>query len=160
MKAISEEDVLKRFYVDADGCHIFTGIIHSRGYGVVSQKSKTYSAHRFFYEKHKGSIPDGMYVRHLCHKKSCVNPVHLEIGTQAQNMEDMVRANRQAKGYVLSKGKEGERNPASKRTAASVLEIRRKRAEGALLRELAEEYGVCESVISVAARGLKWKSVG
>lgn len=156
MKAISEEEVLQRYLVNENGCHIFQGIIHSRGYGVVSQKSKTYRAHRFFYEKKKGAIPKGLYVRHLCHEKSCVNPDHLELGTQLENMQDMVRAGRQAKGDKIANHKVGDRNAAAKLDWVKVDQIRLMRANGYKLKDIASVYGISEATVSVICSGKSW----
>ena len=47
---------------------------------------------------YNGEITDGLVVRHTCDNRICVNPEHLEVGTHQDNMDDMVRRNRQAKG--------------------------------------------------------------
>ena len=60
------------------GCWIWQGHRNSGGYGSFSVKSKAVSAHRFSYMAFKGPIPEGMTIDHLCRKKSCVNPKHLE----------------------------------------------------------------------------------
>ncbi len=44
-------------------------------------------AHRFFYEWHKGPIPNGMQLDHLCRIKPCVNPDHLEPVTAKENYD-------------------------------------------------------------------------
>ena len=58
-------------------------------------------ASRVVYEQHyQCSIADHISVRHKCDNPSCLNPLHLELGTQKQNMEDMVKRNRSRKGTL------------------------------------------------------------
>jgi hypothetical protein len=59
---------------------------------------KPFLAHRASYEQKYGAIPNGMLALHHCDVQSCVNPDHIFIGTQQENMSDKVRKNRQAKG--------------------------------------------------------------
>lgn len=67
-----------KFPKDLTSCWIWIGGITARGYGSVCFRYKQYSAHRFVYEYLVGEIPNGKELDHLCRKKSCVNPDHLE----------------------------------------------------------------------------------
>jgi hypothetical protein len=67
-------------------CWIWQLKIHTKtGYGMVRVGGKDYSAHRWYYEQARGSIPDGMWIDHLCRVKECVNPDHLEVVTPQRN---------------------------------------------------------------------------
>lgn len=55
-------------------------------YGIFYAKGRSMGAHRWSYELFVGPIPEGLVVDHLCEVKACVNPNHLEVKTQAQNM--------------------------------------------------------------------------
>ncbi len=73
------------------GCWHWTAAALPRGYGRFGLPNRKVAlAHRMSYELYVGSIPDGMVVRHRCDTPSCVNPDHLELGTQADNVADMM----------------------------------------------------------------------
>ena len=80
------------------GCWLWSGSISYRGYGLVTQDEKTRLAHRASYELHKGPIADGLFVCHKCDVPSCINPDHLFVGSQTDNMAD---ARRKGRKYVL-----------------------------------------------------------
>lgn len=110
---------------------------------------KHIGAHRFSYELHFGEIPDGMIVCHTCDNTLCVNPAHLFLGTQTDNMNDMV-----SKGRSDNRG---DRNGRSKLTREVVEEIRRlstgRHGEGM---EFARRYGVTSATVSKVLRGDTW----
>lgn len=73
------------------GCWLWLGKPDKHGYGRINvggRAGKAQFAHRVSWELHRGSIPNGMGVLHHCDTPSCVNPDHLFIGTQSDNMRD------------------------------------------------------------------------
>ena len=76
-------------------------------------------AHRVAWELTNGEVENGLYVCHHCDNIMCVNPNHLFLGTQQDNMDDMV-----AKGRSMKLA--GEKNPHAKLTVAEVLSIRKR----------------------------------
>jgi transposase len=71
--------------------------IGKMGYGMVGFKNHKYYAHRLSYIAFYGPTQeqmDTLVVRHSCHRPWCVNPRHLSLGTQTENMEDCRRAGR------------------------------------------------------------------
>lgn len=69
------------------GCWLWLGTT-SNGYGRIDHGGKTLRAHRASYEEFVGPIPKGFCVLHRCDTPCCVNPEHLFLGTQQDNMSD------------------------------------------------------------------------
>ena len=91
---------------DENGCVPFLGHIASvTGYGSFAWRKKprdprssNIGAHVASYRLFVGPIPKGKLVMHDCNNRSCVNPKHLLIGTQADNMAHCIKSGRTAKG--------------------------------------------------------------
>ena len=98
-------------------CWIWTSAIDTHGYGHVSIGGKTHRSHRVAYEIFYGEIQKNMHVLHRCDNRLCVNPIHLFLGTNDDNVRDRVLKGR-------SRGAIGERNVKSKLTPSKVREIR------------------------------------
>lgn len=70
-------------------CWLWTGATGKGGYGNVGVGRGTMLAHRASYEAHSGErIPAGMKILHSCDTPACVNPAHLRVGTDVDNMRD------------------------------------------------------------------------
>lgn len=85
--------------IDERGCWIWRGSRSEKGYGLISLRRRGATAtgdrvHRLMWEMHNEPIPDGMVVRHRCDTPPCINPDHLELGTNKQNSRDMVERKR------------------------------------------------------------------
>jgi len=120
---IRDKDI-KRFWKHVeirskDECWEWQAGGNGRGYGRIKINRRTESAHRVSWEiYHRKEIPGGLYICHKCDNTRCVNPRHLFIGTQLDNVRDCIE-----KGRVGAC--RGEDNYRSKLTADEVIEIRR-----------------------------------
>ncbi len=124
-----------------DDCWPWLGAKGRNGYGYFMYDGKVRSAHRFSYSHFKGPInPASLHVCHACDNRQCVNPRHLFLGTNADNMAD---AARKCRGAMR------------KLTAEQVREIRA--ATGKFLRELAAQYGVSITQVSDIRLGKTWR---
>lgn len=136
-----------------DECWEWTAAKHQFGYGMLGVNSKVIYAHRFSWQIHFGDIPPGMEVCHSCDNPPCVNPNHLFLGTQTDNVYDMQRKGRHRGGSMP-----GESHPQSKLTKKQVRAIREQYAQGEISqRALAEQYGMCQSAIGNIIRRKSWK---
>jgi len=79
-------------------CIPWVGTEASGGYGRPMFRGRRCGAHQVMYELVYGPIPDGLVVRHACDWPPCINPLHLLLGTQQQNIEDMVERGRHSNG--------------------------------------------------------------
>lgn len=68
------------------GCWIWTAAMHRNGYGAVRWKGQLYKAHRFAFEMLRHPVPSGLDLDHLCRRRNCVNPFHLEPVTRSENL--------------------------------------------------------------------------
>lgn len=83
--------------VTASGCWEWRGARNDLGYGtltLVRQGLDKARVHRLMYERYNGLIPEGLIVRHKCDNPPCSNPDHLELGTMADNTQDMMERGR------------------------------------------------------------------
>jgi len=135
--------------VDTDGCWLWTGATNGR-YGTLHVNGVKQYAHRHFYMVHKGPIPRGAMVLHDCDQPLCVNPEHLHLGTQIDNMREASDRKRL---------RVGQRNPASRRSVDEVIAIRRAADSGESYSSIARRMGVALSNVSLIARRMLWRCI-
>lgn len=85
-------------------CWNWTGCILKAGYGQFYNKKKMYT-HRYSYELHKGLIPEGLVLDHLCRNRACCNPEHLEAVTNKVNIGRGIWTKKGVKRISPLKGK-------------------------------------------------------
>jgi hypothetical protein len=133
--------------IDGNNCYNCTS--HSMdkgGYPKIKIMSKVVLMNRFIYAECFGDIPEGMLIRHKCDNPSCINPEHLEIGTHADNMSDMVERHRQ-------RPCRGELHGMSKLTWEQIVEIRK---DTRCYREIAKIYDVSINQVGRIKRRESW----
>jgi hypothetical protein len=151
-------------------CVLWQGAKVPKGYGIVSINKRNHYAHRVAAEKAYGPIPEGHVVAHKCDTPSCVNPDHLFICTQADNLRDMVEKGRSATGEKHRSRKHpelvlrGSSVGTSKLTADQVVAIRQTyqfsdagRQSDTSLSALSRAYGVSFQTIHKIIRRKTWK---
>lgn len=79
------------------GCWLWAGATYSRGYGQfwASPERGNVRSHRWIYEQAVGPVIAGLFVCHKCDVPSCVNPAHLFLGTNSDNVQDCIRKGRE-----------------------------------------------------------------
>lgn len=93
--------------VTESGCWLWVRSCDTTGYGLVTVATgKSGSAHREAYRIARGPIPPGHVVCHRCDTRSCINPDHLFVGTQRENMRDASRKGRIASSLTLDQARE------------------------------------------------------
>lgn len=78
--------------VEENECWLWTGPLNRDGYVEFRQDGRFWMGHRYFYTKTFGEIPEGMEIDHLCRKRHCVNPAHLEAVSHEENINRGSRA--------------------------------------------------------------------
>ena len=137
-----------RYLIDPQTqCWNWQGHKDRDGYGQWCWHGQVWLVHRFSAMLHIGD-PKGMFVNHHCDNPSCVNPLHLYLGTPQDNMDDKVQRGRQSKGSTHSNSKLSEQD---------VLDIRADTIS--FLRVLSAQYKVSMSTISLIRRRKSWTHI-
>lgn len=159
------DDMIKKFHesytpVTESGCWIWNECGGDKvRYGSLwnPERRVMERANRFSYKIHKGDIPEGLVVRHTCDVSFCVNPNHLVVGTQQDNVNDTV-----SRGRLNSR--KGEKNGRAVLTEDNVKFILSQpiadgHGNGVTHKELADTFGVSKGAIEQIRRRVAWNHI-
>lgn len=143
---LTSNRVLSRYWSKinkTDTCWNWIGSTTKNGYGVIRiGHSLDVYAHRMAWELHNGAIPTGMHVCHHCDNRRCVNPDHLFIGTQHDNMRDMAN--------------KGRNSPNRLYTESTVRAAVDRYISGVSSADVSQEFGVSRVQLRKWVKGEQW----
>lgn len=139
------------YKIDSRGCWIWKKGKSSMGYGCISYDGKQQRSHRVSYLLYKGPIENGLFVCHACDIPSCVNPDHLWLGNNKENIIDMFKKKR--------KSNVGDNNPRATLKERQVINIKQKLKDGIKAAIIAKTYRVKKAIIDNIKVGRTWKHV-
>jgi hypothetical protein len=149
---------------DEPGCWLWAKGVSFYGYGALCYEGKSQRTHRLMWLAVHGA-PEAN-VLHKCDVPACINPAHLYVGTQVENLKDAYRRGRKKFSPVpLVSRPRGMTHYCAKLTPEIVREIRRLsalgkgRKHGMGARVLGRKFGVDSSTISRIQRRETWKHV-
>lgn len=91
---VDNEYIKSNIKLDSNDCWIWQKCIGLNGYGQIRRKGKTYTMHRLAYGVYNGQFDKEMHVLHKCDNRACINPEHLFLGSNQENIIDSVNKNR------------------------------------------------------------------
>ena len=132
--------------IQPNGCWLWFGHIDKYGYGSLKVGRKTKTAHRTSFETFVGPVEAGASVLHRCDNRACVNPDHLFIGDQRENIRDMMAKGRKAQ-------QKGAANSGAKLSDDQVIAIR---GDTRAQAEIGKDYGITQSLVSYIKSRRLW----
>lgn len=136
---------------EGPGCWLWIGSRDAGGYGRLHVAGTPMLASRASYIVHFGTIPAGQSVLHKCDTPQCVNPFHLFLGTQADNIRDM-----HEKGRALKRGMKGTEHHKAKLDEAAVRAIRASPDSDA---QIAKAHGLARATIYAIRKRRSWAHI-
>lgn len=160
-REVTKSRILKSVKVNESGCWIWQRTLHNKfphgSIGIINNGVKgNYPAHRVSYYLWKGDIPNGMLCLHDCDEPRCVNPNHLHLGTQKENMKEMRERGR---ANDTSKASKGVKHGMAKLNEEQVHKIRELRKEGLSGPKIAAMFNVSNVLIYLICKKKSWKHI-
>lgn len=127
-------DVFRQVRIEGD-CWIWTGTVHKDGYGVIKYNNKRMYTHLFMLKMLNGvDVPPGYEGDHLCRRRACCNPDHIEVVTKQENL----------------RRRAGQLSPEQAKTI---------KTSSLSAEELAEQYNVTQAHVRRIKAGRRWRDV-
>jgi hypothetical protein len=147
--------------IELEKCWEWQGYLNESGYGftrIGGRGGKAWLAHRLSWEIHNGQIPDGLHVLHKCDNPKCVNPNHLFLGTNLDNILDRVKKGR-SNPWIRNAPR--EKHPRTKILKHELDEMLSMRKQGIKVVEIAKKFNICKEhcskITTLAIKGeLSW----
>ena len=147
------ERVKAQTIIDENGCHIFTGAKDGCGYGRIhNDEKKLVRLHRATWERDHGQLKSGDVVCHTCDIPACINPAHLFVGSQTDNIKDMDLKGRRRTLIGQEQGN-------SKLKNENIPVIRSMLKNGKTCAYIAGLFGVSEGMIRHIKHGRAWTHI-
>lgn len=137
------------FLTDED-CWNWIGCTNNRRYGSIGLAGKVIGAHCYSYLIYKGSIEEGQHVLHKCDNRRCVNPSHLFLGSNYDNIQDKINKGRLPKG---------DTHNSSVLLSSQVLQMREDYKTETRLWVLAKRYNIASSTVFKIVNRQRWKHI-
>ncbi len=164
---------LSKITVSESGCWVWNGCRNKKGYGSFRVGKLCIPAHRVSYSLFNNKDPSELFTCHTCDNPGCVNPEHLFLGTNQDNMIDMYKKNRGNRPVGSSHyarisplrttfGKKpliGEESFASKLKTEDVIEIRKLKKSGVPTKEICNMYSIHRVTVYDIIYYRTWKHV-
>lgn len=137
-------------------CWEWSGCKYSDGYGQIKIGGKKSRTHRVSWILHFNTLPSNLHVLHKCDNPICVNPDHLFLGTQGDNMDDKTRKGRASGGSLKGETNKG----GGKLSSDEVQEIRRRYDRGKVKQsDLAIQFQISQVMVSRIILGKSWTHI-
>lgn len=149
-------------------CWQWTGPTNWGGYGIIYHERRTQVAHRVMWKIIHGPIPPGIQVLHRCDNPACINPSHLWLGSNRDNVSDRHAKGRDGAAFGDANGsrrfpelrRRGIHHDNAKLTDEQVREIRRRFQNGNVTKaSLARRFKVCNSLVGMVIAKQIWRHV-
>lgn len=145
-----KERFFKKVTAPENACHTWQGYVAPDGYGRFAVSSRRCLAHRVAFFLHYGVDPGELLVMHTCDNTICVNPEHLKLGTNDENMADMVSKKRSPFG---------ENSPRAKLKESEVVQIREMRRLGVRISVISRLFKINWNTINQVVNYITWRHI-
>lgn len=144
----------KKVNIQLDACWEWQASKFKNGYGQFFDGKNKICAHRYSFKIANGDVSDDLKVCHTCDNRGCVNPDHLFVGTQKDNIHDMIK-----KGRKVTADTSGSLNGRANLFEQQVLEMRSLYNKGTSIAEIARRFDTSETQTARIVKLQSWKHI-